>query len=430
MIQATSNEKMGKNEEVLSGTKRMPRVILTCYLAIVMPRENLTLYLEVEEDFPDGTSLFVELVTETGQVKFSEHLDLSNLTDNGLTQRLSLPKELSEDSYELQVVSNHTILDRTNFDVINDKDYVQKQDCFVKGLRQQGDIANAIEVLKEKGEVAFLESGYNYSRLLESQERCAKLFLQADNAKLAVSSWETLAEDLFILKQFDWSKDALKKALDFVDRVEDTTERNEFEQRINKKLSICNDRIEGCVSKNPVNQETVKKSHSSQSKFPSTVEEFSSIIKRNRETLKLTIAFVARHLEGVREGDIRNWEKGAHLEKLSQYMKLSHQLGCEISELIQSKIKILRESQKRSTIWLARHTGIALDVIEEWEKGNDLDLLKKFLDLYFYYQDGIDKLPNNVIKFPVSVNEIEEDQEPKTPDEYPSPKNHVNPKRK
>jgi hypothetical protein len=69
--------------------------------------------------------------------------------------------------------------------------------------------------------------------------------------------------------------------------------------------------------------------------------------------------------------------------------------------------------------------GINSDTIQTWENGHDLDLLKKLLDLYFYYQ--LYNLPKNVLDFDKEKQKL---QKSKTVVKDSSHENHMRPKQK
>jgi hypothetical protein len=71
--------------------------------------------------------------------------------------------------------------------------------------------------------------------------------------------------------------------------------------------------------------------------------------------------------------------------------------------------------------------GINSDTIQTWENGHDLDLLKKLLDLYFYYQYQLDNRPPNVLDFDKEKQKL---QESKTVVKDSSHENHMRPKQK
>jgi DNA-binding transcriptional regulator YiaG len=435
-----STDSSFRKQATLSVPKIMPRVSLYYWPPFVLPGDELKVSLSVDGKLPEDMKLRVELISELGEIaKLDEiTLPLKSANEQGknpLSVKFVIPAELSKGTYILQVRNNNNVLDTARLDISENenvvKTLVSKSEIFRKALEQEDFVSEAMDFC-------------SYDNAFKSQRKAAELYEQAGEVKIAARSWQELGEALLKNNEFSLSKEALQASLGLWSKIEDSEERQIAIKIIERmktsisKIPSINAGVEADSQK--IRQETNitgKQDSGATSPFPSTVDEFSSTIKRNRETLGLTIAFVARHLEGVREGDIRNWEKGEHLEKLGQYMALSHQLGCEITELIvyptdtgliQSRIKVLRESKKHSTAWLSRHTmGINSDTIQTWENGHDLDLLKKLLDLYFYYQYQLDNRPPNVLDFDKEKQKL---QESKTVVKDSSHENHMRPKQK
>ena len=149
-------------------------ISLTYEPPVPIPGDTLTIYLNRDGQFSSDHKLIVELVAETGKTLITLEINSSNEAAT-----LEIPNDCEEGTYILQVIDNKVVLDSTEIDIFEDKNYAEKTNSFVNGLELEIQIKEEIE--KEDYEEAF--------KLQEKVEEHYK-----HNLKFAAESWEEFAE--------------------------------------------------------------------------------------------------------------------------------------------------------------------------------------------------------------------------------------------
>ena len=121
------------------------------------------------------------------------------------------------------MIDNKVVLDSTEIDIFEDKNYAEKTNSFVNGLELEIQIKEEIE--KEDYEEAF--------KLQEKVEEHYK-----HNLKFAAKSWEEFAEVLYEKKQIELSRKALDEALEIYKKIENSDYKEKIIERINHNLEI------------------------------------------------------------------------------------------------------------------------------------------------------------------------------------------------
>ena len=177
-------------------------ISLTYEPPVPIPGDTLTIYLNRDGQFSSDHKLIVELVAETGKTLITLEINSSNEAAT-----LEIPNDCEEGTYILQVIDNKVVLDSTEIDIFEDKNYAEKTNSFVNGLELEIQIKEEIE--KEDYEEAF--------KLQEKVEEHYK-----HNLKFAAKSWEEFAEVLYEKKQIELSRKALDEALEIYKKIENS----------------------------------------------------------------------------------------------------------------------------------------------------------------------------------------------------------------
>ena len=177
-------------------------ISLTYEPPVPIPGDTLTIYLNRDGQFSSDHKLIVELVAETGKTLITLEINSSNEAAT-----LEIPNDCEEGTYILQVIDNKVVLDSTEIDIFEDKNYAEKTNSFVNGLELEIQIKEEIE--KEDYEEAF--------KLQEKVEEHYK-----HNLKFAAKSWEEFAEVLYEKKQIELSIKALDEALEIYKKIENS----------------------------------------------------------------------------------------------------------------------------------------------------------------------------------------------------------------
>jgi len=194
----------------------------------------------------------------------------------------------------------------------------------------------------------------------------------AGNNKLAARSWKELAKKFYDRKDLKFCMDALNKSLELYSEVEDLDYKEETLKQIDREIEFCNKEI-------------------FYSLFPkdANTKQISLQIKAYREELCLKPGQVSGRINSTREM-IKCWEKGEELEPLENYLKLSNSLDCRVDQLINYDYPINNEPIKSKIKDIITRKGYEEndldDAIRQSEEENNLEFLKKFLDLYYFYQ--------------------------------------------
>lgn len=195
-----------------------PSIRLTYQPPVPIPGGTLTIDLNRDGEFSSDHQLIVELIAETGKRLIT--LDI-NSSDEAAT--LEIPSDFKEGTYILQVIYNNVVLDRTEIDIFEDKNYAEKMNSFGEGLNLEYKIKEEIE----KGA---------YEKAFDLQEKVKEHYKH--NLKLATKSWEEFAEVLYDKKQIEWSQKASKKALEIYQVIKDLDYKEEKDDKEPNPLGI------------------------------------------------------------------------------------------------------------------------------------------------------------------------------------------------
>jgi DNA-binding XRE family transcriptional regulator len=326
---------------------------------VVLPGEELTIRLYVKENAPNQANLEIKLNSEQGQLLASKStevsLNLATISPCFIT-KLEIPENLSEGVYVLQVWENQTVLASAELELTGDKDYASYMEHFAEALNKQEEVATALEF-------------GNYERAIALQKDCEVLYIAIDNQELAARYWEQLAEKLFDLDAFNDAKKALEYSLVLFEAIEYLENRDKILERIREEVKICENR-RNLPTVNIVNIEALRKK-----------------LAYSREAVAVSV--------GVNPRNIENWEKGYELESLKFYLSLlalypknigleNENLVVDISKLkvhLKNLIQTIKTQGSYETEQLSASIGASPNIIEDWESGNNLEMLNKFFML-------------------------------------------------
>jgi transcriptional regulator with XRE-family HTH domain len=335
--------------------EKIPSVLLFYTLK---PGRKVDVRLEVTGDGELNNSdpnLMVELISQEGNLL----IDPIPVIFPDLTASFTLPEDIKQGSYILQVTYQNLVLYNTTFDVV-DEESARQMEEFDRGLEIQDQVYQAIE-----------ES--NYAEAINLQKEAAKHFLNANNPELAASSWEDLADILYEKNELRLSKEALEKTWEIYSSIEELENREEILARIRENL----DKYRRFISK----------------------------IKAFREAKGLSQEGLAFLLD-VGLNTIQKWEQGQGMEQLQQYWELSQSLDCKITNLIRyegvglsiqprANIKELREQKNLTLEGLAFKLYVVPKTIQEWEEQDPKKLdqcIKRYDELAKVLDCNIDDL--------------------------------------
>ena len=339
--------------------KKIRGVVLNYWPPVVLPGEGLTIRLYVKENAPNQANLEIKLNSEQGQLLASKStevsLNLATISPCFIT-KLEIPENLSEGVYVLQVWENQTVLASAELELTGDKDYANYMKHFAEALNKQEEVATALEF-------------GNYERALALQKNCEVLYILIDNKELAARYWEQLAEKLFDLDAFNDAKKALEYSLVLFEAIEYLENRDKILERIREEVKICENR-RNLPTVNIVNIEALRKK-----------------LAYSREAVAVSV--------GVNPRNIENWEKGYELESLKFYLSLlalypknigleNENLVVDISKLkvhLKNLIQTIKTQGSYETEQLSASIGASPNIIEDWESGNNLEMLNKFFML-------------------------------------------------
>jgi|688.fasta_scaffold22468_8 DNA-binding XRE family transcriptional regulator len=339
--------------------KKIRGVVLNYWPPVVLPGEELTIRLYVKENAPNQANLEIKLNSEQGQLLASKStevsLNLATISPCFIT-KLEIPENLSEGVYVLQVWENQTVLASAELELTGDKDYANYMKHFAEALNKQEEVATALEF-------------GNYERALALQKNCEVLYILIDNKELAARYWEQLAEKLFDLDAFNDAKKALEYSLVLFEAIEYLENRDKILERIREEVKICENR-RNLPTVNIVNIEALRKK-----------------LAYSREAVAVSV--------GVNPRNIENWEKGYELESLKFYLSLlalypknigleNENLVVDISKLkvhLKNLIQTIKTQGSYETEQLSASIGASPNIIEDWESGNNLEMLNKFFML-------------------------------------------------
>ena len=339
--------------------KKIRGVVLNYWPPVVLPGEELTIRLYVKENAPNQANLEIKLNSEQGQLLASKStevsLNLATISPCFIT-KLEIPENLSEGVYVLQVWENQTVLASAELELTGDKDYANYMKHFAEALNKQEEVATALEF-------------GNYERAIALQKDCEVLYIAIDNKELAARYWEQLAEKLFDLDAFNDAKKALEYSLVLFEAIEYLENRDKILERIREEVKICENR-RNLPTVNIVNIEALRKK-----------------LAYSREAVAVSV--------GVNPRNIENWEKGYELESLKFYLSLlalypknigleNENLVVDISKLkvhLKNLIQTIKTQGSYETEQLSASIGASPNIIEDWESGNNLEMLNKFFML-------------------------------------------------
>jgi DNA-binding XRE family transcriptional regulator len=339
--------------------KKIRGVVLNYWPPVVLPGEGLTIRLYVKENAPNQANLEIKLNSEQGQLLASKStevsLNLATISPCFIT-KLEIPENLSEGVYVLQVWENQTVLASAELELTGDKDYANYMKHFAEALNKQEEVATALEF-------------GNYERAIALQKDCEVLYIAIDNKELAARYWEQLAEKLFDLDAFNDAKKALEYSLVLFEAIEYLENRDKILERIREEVKICENR-RNLPTVNIVNIEALRKK-----------------LAYSREAVAVSV--------GVNPRNIENWEKGYELESLKFYLSLlalypknigleNENLVVDISKLkvhLKNLIQTIKTQGSYETEQLSASIGASPNIIEDWESGNNLEMLNKFFML-------------------------------------------------
>ena len=348
-------------------------ISLTYEPPVPIPGDTLTIYLNRDGQFSSDHKLIVELVAETGKTLITLEINSSNEAAT-----LEIPNDCEEGTYILQVIDNKVVLDSTEIDIFEDKNYAEKTNSFVNGLELEIQIKEEIE--KEDYEEAF--------KLQEMVEEHYK-----HNLKFAAKSWEEFAEVLYEKKQIELSRKALDEALEIYKKIENSDYKEKIIERINHNLEI----VKRNLLKTKLQILREKKGYSQ--------DQLALLLKTNPDQIKA-------------------WEAGKGCKELLPFYKLAKYLKCKIDDLIKidydspkqlklnklldknkirSRIRYFREENTTLNVdQLALLVGVEPEEIKKWEDNKELEILIKYFRLalrldckpseLFDYVDGTVKL--------------------------------------
>jgi DNA-binding XRE family transcriptional regulator len=339
--------------------KKIRGVVLNYWPPVVLPGEGLTIRLYVKENAPNQANLEIKLNSEQGQLLASKStevsLNLATISPCFIT-KLEIPENLSEGVYVLQVWENQTLLASAELELTKDQDYANYRKYFAEALNKQEEVATALEF-------------GNYERAITLQKECEVLYILIDNKELAARYWEQLAEKLFDLDAFNDAKKALEYSLVLFEAIEYLENRDKILERIREEVKICENR-RNLPTVNIVNIEALRKK-----------------LAYSREAVAVSV--------GVNPRNIENWEKGYELESLKFYLSLlalypknigleNENLVVDISKLkvhLKNLIQTIKTQGSYETEQLSASIGASPNIIEDWESGNNLEMLNKFFML-------------------------------------------------
>jgi len=339
--------------------KKIRGVVLNYWPPVVLPGEELTIRLYVKENAPNQANLEIKLNSEQGQLLASKStevsLNLATISPCFIT-KLEIPENLSEGVYVLQVWENQTLLASAELELTKDQDYANYRKYFAEALNKQEEVATALEF-------------GNYERAITLQKECEVLYILIDNKELAARYWEQLAEKLFDLDAFNDAKKALEYSLVLFEAIEYLENRDKILERIREEVKICENR-RNLPTVNIVNIEALRKK-----------------LAYSREAVAVSV--------GVNPRNIENWEKGYELESLKFYLSLlalypknigleNENLVVDISKLkvhLKNLIQTIKTQGSYETEQLSASIGASPNIIEDWESGNNLEMLNKFFML-------------------------------------------------
>ncbi|MDJ0582807.1 helix-turn-helix transcriptional regulator [Crocosphaera sp.] len=339
-----------------------PTILLTYQPPVPIPGEKLTIDLNRDGEFSSDHQLIVELVAETGKRLIT--LDINSSDD---VATLEIPNNFKEGTYILQVIDNNVVLDSTEIDIFEDKNYAEKTNSFVEELNLEIQI-------KEKVEKEY------YQQAFKLQEKVKEHYKH--NPKLAAKSWEQFAEVLYDKEEIKLSKKALEKALEIYEGIKDLDNKEEIIDRINEKIEIVKHKL-------------------LQNRLP--------LLRKQKDYSQQELADKV----GVAIETIQEWEQGKLLEELREFIELSEVLNCKINQLIcvklnyentsyvkqilddrqiEPNIRELRKKKHLNKRQLAAIVGVTPAIIQEWEQGSKLDNLVKYLKLVHVLDCDVDYL--------------------------------------
>jgi transcriptional regulator with XRE-family HTH domain len=382
MNKATSSE---STHDLTSTTMQtMPSISLNCSPRIILPGDQLVIDIDMDGNLPEYIDLVVELVSEMGKPLELLRLSSSDLTENDVIEKflkkeVQIPIGLVEGNYLLQVVSDHDIRDSIELEIVENRSDAEEIKSIADGFQT---IAEASEKASSALHSAKFNTNENAKKL---QEKCEELYKSVGSIKLAARSWKELAKEFFDRKDLKYCRDALNKSLELYSEVDDLDYKKEILEQIDREIEFCNKEI-------------------FYSLFPRDSKQFSSQIKAYRERLAFSPAQVALKIHST-PAMIKNWETGKRMGQLENYLKLSKALDCRVDKLInydypvndkpiESKIQELREKKGYEEQELAHKISVGVDLIKQYEKGNELKPLKQFLDLYYYYLENLQRTPD------------------------------------